>query len=46
MTPSLSRKNNFCETSFQLEIGLKNGQKQGRDERIQEDYLASAESTQ
>ena len=28
----------FCKTSFQLGMGLKKGQKQGRDERTQEDY--------
>ena len=32
----------LCKTSFQLRIGLKKGQKQGRDERMQEDYCTSA----
>ena len=32
----------FCKTSFQLGIGLKKGQKRGRDEKTQEDYPTSA----
>ena len=35
----------FCKTSFQLEMSLKKGQKQGRDERTHEDYLTSAKYT-
>ena len=32
----------FSKTSFQLRMDLKRGQKQGRDERTQEDYPTSA----
>ena len=36
----------FCKTPFQLGMGPKKGQKQGRDERMQEDYPTSAKNTQ
>ena len=35
----------FCKTSFQLEMSLEKGQKQGRDERTPEDYPTSAKNT-
>ena len=35
-------EDSLCKTSFQLGMGLKKGQKQGRDERTQEDYPTSA----
>ena len=34
----LGEKNHFSKTSFQVRMGLKKVQKQGRDERTQEDY--------
>ena len=37
-----SREKSFSNTSFQLRTKLKKGQKQGRDDRAQEDYLTSA----
>ena len=36
----------FCKTSFQLWMGLKKGQKQDRNEIMQEDYSTSAKNTQ
>ena len=38
-----TRENSFCTTLFQLGMDLKKGEKQGRDERMQEDYPTSAE---
>ena len=35
-------RKSFCKTSFQLRMDLKKGPKQGRDERMQEDYPTSA----
>ena len=35
-------KKSFCKTSFQVGMELKKVQKQGRDERTQEDYPTSA----
>ena len=32
------REQSFCKTSFQVGMDLKTVQKQGRDERTQEDY--------
>ena len=37
-----TREYSFCKTSFQLKMDLKKGQKQGRDESTQEDYMTSA----
>ena len=37
-----TREKSFSETSFELRIELKKGQKQGRDETMQEDYRTSA----
>ena len=37
----------FCKPSYQLRMhGPEKGQQQGRDERMQKDYLASAKNTQ
>ena len=36
------REISYYKTSFQLEMGLKKGQKQGRHERALEDYPTSA----
>ena len=37
-----TREKSFCKTWFQVGMELKKVQKQGRDERMQEDYLTSA----
>ena len=37
-----TKEKSFCKTSFHLGMGLKKGQKQGRDERMQKDYPTSA----
>ena len=39
---NMTREKSFCKTSFQLGMGLKKVQKQGRDGRMQEDYQTSA----
>ena len=36
-----TRGKSFAETSYKLRMELKKGQKQGRDEGTQEDYLTS-----
>ena len=37
-----TRGKSFCKTSFLLGMGLRKGQKQGRDERTEDDYLTAA----
>ena len=39
----LTREKSFCKTWFQVGMELKKVQKQGRDERTQEDYPTSAQ---
>ena len=41
-----TREKSFCKISFQVGIGLKKVQKQGRGERMQEDYPTSARNMQ
>ena len=43
---NFTREKSFSKTSFQVGMDLKNVQKQGRVERTQEDYPASAKITQ
>ena len=38
----ITRRKSFCETSFQAGMDLKEVQKEGKDERTQEDYPTSA----
>ena len=44
--PYYTKEKSFSETSFTLRMELNKGQKQGRDERTQEDYPTSAKNTQ